>query len=89
MLATVDNKQPITQSFVPILYKHIQKILYKEDTKDTLLGILSKEGEEFTLKNVGFKLQSEIEDNFRQTEQQIKKKIGNLIKNVFVKYIDE
>ena len=42
MLATVDAKEPITQSFVPILYKNIEKILYKEDSKDTLLGIISK-----------------------------------------------
>lgn len=42
MLATVDAKEPITQSFVPILYKNIEKILYKEDSKDTLLGIVSK-----------------------------------------------
>lgn len=42
MLSTVDNKEPICQSFVPILYKNIEKILYKEDTKDTLLGIVSK-----------------------------------------------
>ena len=29
MLSTVDSKEPITQSFVPILYKNIEKILYK------------------------------------------------------------
>lgn len=29
MLATTDPREPITQSFVPILYKHIEKILYK------------------------------------------------------------
>jgi hypothetical protein len=45
---------------VPILYKNIEKIIYKEDTKDTLLGIISKEGEDFPLKNVSFKLQSEM-----------------------------
>ena len=47
MLASVDQKEPITAHFVPTIYKHIQKINYKEDTKDTLLSIVSKEGEEF------------------------------------------
>jgi beta-xylosidase len=89
MLATIDPKEPITAHFVPIIYKHIQAILYKPDTKDTLLGILSKTGEEFTLKNVNFKLQSEMEDLFRLTEEQIKKRINYLIKTVFVKYSDE
>lgn len=44
MLSSIDTKEPITASFVPIIYKNIQTILYKEDTKDTLLGIVSKEG---------------------------------------------
>lgn len=44
MLAGVDSREPITQSFVGLLYANIEKILYKEDTKDTLLGIISKEG---------------------------------------------
>jgi hypothetical protein len=44
MLAKIDSKEPITASFVPIIYKNIKKILYKEDTKDTLLGIISKDG---------------------------------------------
>ena len=47
MLASVDQKEPITAHFVPTIYKHIQKINYKEDTKDTLLSIVSKDGEEF------------------------------------------
>ena len=45
MFANVDQKEPITAHFVPIIYKHIQKINYKEDTKDILLSIVSKEGE--------------------------------------------
>lgn len=29
MLASVDTKEPITASFVPIIYKNIEKIVYK------------------------------------------------------------
>jgi len=89
MFAKIDPHEPICACFVPILYQNIQQIVYKEDTKDTLLGIISKEGEEFTLKNVNFKLQSEMEDIFKLTEEQIKKRINYLIKNVFMKYTDE
>jgi len=44
MFANLDNKEPITAHFVPVIYKHIQRINYREDTKDTLLSIVSKEG---------------------------------------------
>lgn len=42
MFASVDNKEPITSHFVPIIYRHLQKINYKEDTKDTLVNVISK-----------------------------------------------
>ena len=42
MFASVDNKEPITAHFVPIIYRHLQKINYKEDTKDTLINVISK-----------------------------------------------
>ena len=58
MFANLDNKEPITAHFVPVIYRYIQKINYKEDTKDTLLSIVSKEGEELELKQASFKLQS-------------------------------
>jgi hypothetical protein len=45
MLGRVDLREPISNSFVPIIYKHLQRINYREDTKDTLLGVVSKEGE--------------------------------------------
>jgi hypothetical protein len=44
MFAKIDPHEPICACFVPIIYKNIQKIVYKEDTKDTLLGIISKDG---------------------------------------------
>ncbi len=58
MLGSIDPKEPITAHFVPIIYKHIDQIKYKFDSKDTLLSIVSKEGEEFELKQINFKLQS-------------------------------
>jgi dynein heavy chain, axonemal len=89
MFAGMDCKEPITAHFVPAIYQHIEKIIYKEDTKDTLLGIVSKQGEEFPLKEVPFKLQSEMEDIFKLAEEQIKKRIGYLIKTLFIRYTDE
>ena len=69
MLATADPaKEPVTQEFVPVLYRHIERILYKEDTKDTLLGIVGKNGEDFPLKPANFKLGSEMEEVLKVAE---------------------
>ena len=71
------------------MYKHIQKINIREDTKDTLLGIVSKQEEEIELKPITFKAQSEMEDIFKLLEEQLRKWMSCQIKNTFVKYIDE
>lgn len=89
MFATVNSSEPITAHFVPAVYQHLQKIVIKEETKDSLLGVVSKDGEEIQLKQVGFKPQSEMEDIFKLTEEQLKKRMNTLIKTVFSQYSEE
>lgn len=45
MFASVDPKEPISSHFVPVIYKHLRQIIYRTDTKDTLVSVMSKEGE--------------------------------------------
>jgi dynein heavy chain len=88
LLAAADPREPVTPELVPALYRNISRIVYREE-RDAVVGVVSREGEEFALKSVSFKLQSEMEDVLRLTEEQLRKRIGYLIRNVFTKYSEE
>lgn len=89
MLARVDPKEPVSNELVPVVFRHLKKIEYREESKDTLIGVVSREGEVLELKPINFKLQSEMEEVFKLTEEQIKKRLNFLFKSVFIRYSEE